>query len=871
MLPLWIIDLHRDEVFQEKIREKIEALPGAEENWRYTRYSDINFEDENWFVDFVQELVSTGQKAIRDLKTVRPINDCCMNVCVLGDATEEYTLKFFSSTAAIVKREKGRIIPGHIHQGINILGMLYVPSDIHNSDFNKRQSVLRCLKELDVQHKVNLAAGYDRIMLYQDTQRRTAKFYPLLDYEQRLDYLFQCLVHLYFACDTTHPLIDSNGSGEDFFFSMGVGSLYYDTNEQDEKDLIMVGNRIFSTIKEKGTADALDHEVNLYDVRLLSAEHLFDILQINFEDIPSISSLKIRKPSPHPINDFKDKGLIRYFYKNYLKRYPSNVLKEIISKMSESTTDSLEMINVRMQDYYDQTEEQLRKNCRNIIRNEISPEVGCLSLLTSKLAKLRETVSRLRPDVRDEAESELWKKIETQKVPSRLHDAFLEYHNSFMQDEENTQASACDEKKAQVMEELTGILSWESTLLSSIGRSFLAGIVLVFAIMPVLETLSPNIINIGNIRNWSFLWAAIIFLIPFIVKYVKLLKYYHKIKFLCNKLIAFYLHDKYARLINRAKNQIYDFYRKFTNLCEEYEKRCELIIEEPSMLSEVQAYTLELPKTMFNQPVIDGNCCGIRLFPDSEMNKNLLNVRGNVVRVDKVSKKQSYAIVQDFSDLFMTLFEDVRVYDRLYRDKETHELIYKTDTELAKDTADRWQETKDKFHLEFVTNIKTILVPRSDVTVSQKLSLLASRPENQKGFKVFSEFCESSGEFTANDDKEFADIKTNSMAVQNAFAKYLPVFTTVCQVNTDDMYRSYVFLTKWKSFDNISANRILPETELFDKDIFDTWGKPPKSSLILYALLGNMSSEWYTLFSPVALLKVPEACKEYKDELERRK
>ena len=76
--------------------------------------------------------------------------------------------------------------------------MLFVPSDIHNQDFDKRQKVLRCLKELDVQQRVNLAAGYDRVMLYQDTQRRTAKFYPLLNKEQRLDYLIQCIIHLYY-------------------------------------------------------------------------------------------------------------------------------------------------------------------------------------------------------------------------------------------------------------------------------------------------------------------------------------------------------------------------------------------------------------------------------------------------------------------------------------------------------------------------------------------------------------------------------------------------------------------------------------------------------------------------------------------------
>jgi hypothetical protein len=83
MLPLWIIDLNRDESLQDEFRAKLSALPGANENWRYTTYSDIDFDNESWFADFVQELVSSGQRAIRELKELKPINDCCMNICVI--------------------------------------------------------------------------------------------------------------------------------------------------------------------------------------------------------------------------------------------------------------------------------------------------------------------------------------------------------------------------------------------------------------------------------------------------------------------------------------------------------------------------------------------------------------------------------------------------------------------------------------------------------------------------------------------------------------------------------------------------------------------------------------------------------------------
>ena len=875
MLPLWIIDLNRDQNTCDFLRSRIADLQGTNENWRYTTYSDIDFESETWFKDFVQELVSTGQRAIRELKSVKPINDCCMNVCVIGDATEEFTLKFFSSVAAIIKKEKGRIIPGHIHQGINILGILYVPSDIHNKDFSLRQSVLRCLKELDVQHRINLAAGYDRVMLYQDTQRRTAKYYPLLTYEQRMDYLLQCLIHLYYVCDATHPLLDANGGDDDFFFSIGVGSLYYDTNEQDEKDLRLVANSIFSSIQEKGTVDSKDQDISIFDLRTVSTQKLFDTLQITYHDVPSFANLGLDPPGKHPIGDFLNRYLLRVYYNQYLRFYPTKLLNKIIEAVTANTKNTLEQLNTRMHDYYVQIAASLRNNIRTIFSVKISPEVGCITLIQSKLSALRESLTTIRKNVDEDAEIFLWNEIMENRIPDRLKDDFEEYHKLFTEDEASASSNEnlCEEKKAETTEKLAGMMSRESTMASTLARVYLAGIIVILAIMPVLEVLSPNVINLGNVKKWSFIWAGFIFLVPGIIEYIKVLRYRHKKRRLSYKLMAYYVHDSYARLVNRAKNQVFSFFDDMDSLCVEYDKRCNVLLEEKEILDDSHVYTLEIPQTMFNQPVIDGECCGRPLFYGAEMNRNSLNIRGSVVRVDKLNKKQKYTVVSAFPDLFMMLFDGVHKYEKEYRDTVTREAICLTDDEVQAAREKAWAEAKVEFHKEFVDQVKTIFIERSDNTIAQKLTLLARDPANQNGFKLFSAFCETNGEFTSNDDKDFAILKTSNQAMIRSFAKYLPPFTAYSQENDDDMYRSFIFLTRWKTFDHISPNRILPEIELYDKDVFDTekWAKPPKSSLLLYALMGNMSAEWYSLFSPRALLDVPAASKAYKDELNRRK
>ena len=870
MLPLWIIDLSRDEDRKADFKERIGSLPGTAENWCYSDFSEVNFEDDNWFKDFLQDLVEKGQTAIRNLKSIRPINECCMNVCVLGDATEEFTLKFFTSVAALVKHEKGRLIPGHIHQGINILGVLYVPSDIHNAEFNKRQSVLRCLKELDLQHRVNLAAGYDRVMLYQDTQRRTAKFYPLLDKEQRMDYLLQCLIHLYYVCDETHPLLDANAA-DDFFFSLGVGSLYYDTNEQDENDLCLVGNSIFNSLKENGSIESFDQEISIFELESIGVPTLQDYLKIEFPEVVDIASLNIPEPKPHPVADFMDKHLLHFFYTDFLPGHPTRILERIVDKIAYSTHGFLERMNDRMYGYYGKMETQLLENIRSLFNKSVSPEVGGLSLIRYKLEQFSESITKIREAVNGDTETSLWHSIIAERIPKRYHDAFFDYHVAFQKDETNTKGAYRNEMKAETTKALSELYRREPTVLSTVGRAFLAGIILVLAIMPVLETISPAFINLGNIKKWSYLWAAAVFLVPITVAYIKHLRIQRKKRLLVNKLIAFHLHDAYARVVNRSKNLMFWFYDRMKELCKEYCLRIETIMGEKEVMDDSHEYRLVLPKTMFNQPVIGGKCCGFALFPDSEMNRNLLSIRGSISRVDKISKVQQYTIVHDFPDVFIKLFNGVSVADRVFKDPQTDQVVTKTDEEIEENRKSQWELSKAQFHKEFVDHVKSLIVPRSDKTIAQRLDLLASLPENEMSFKVFADFCEPNGEFVANDDKEFADIKTNNATMRAAFSKFVPYFSTQIQVSTDDMYRSFLFLTKWRTFDHISPNRILPETELFDRDIFEHWDKPPKSSLLLFALIGNMSAEWYELFSQKALTDVPDQCESYVEEIERRK
>jgi hypothetical protein len=118
-------------------------------------------------------------------------------------------------------------------------------------------------------------------------------------------------------------------------------------------------------------------------------------------------------------------------------------------------------------------------------------------------------------------------------------------------------------------------------------------------------------------------------------------------------------------------------------------------------------------------------------------------------------------------------------------------------------------------------------------------------------------YAATNGEVTSSADHEYADIKANR-DVERLFAGYLPHYDTQCQVDQfGPLYSKYIFVTRWRSFEHFSLNRILPRED-FDLDIrrlrvteeIEKKNYIPTSSVLLWALFpkDDASSDWIKLF-----------------------
>lgn len=829
---------------------------------------------------FQCDLVSEGQEFIKQLRESNAHPDIKINIVVLGDITEEFTRIVFPSIAAILQKEKGRILPHHIHQGMEVIGMLFIPSDINTREVNVRNSIQRTLNEIDVQHRVNDIRGYDHMMFYQDVQNRTECAYRMLDDQHLAEYLVQCLVNFYLACNDSHPLLSGTSAADMFYFSMGATSVYFDTENEDLKGQHKLATEFIRNFKSSGDDEKETQNLDIISPGDYTPESLFD------DAISKLDRIDIEEdePSPHPIRNFMAKYLKRYYYNLYLRFFTQNMLQQIVNRIDDSTRASLEVISTKSKRTFADAQKRIFENLREII-GRISANDGGLPTIIRKFKDMQDNFSSKRKDFA--LEQKFWRKIEENHVPKDLKDRFEEYHDTYTADIKNKTGGTNQlEMKKQAVNEMNGILSRESTMLSRIGRSILLGIISALALVPILNILSPNVVDLGNVSENGEWWSLGLFFIPMLFQLFSSFRYNRKKKRAINNLKAIYLHDAFARVANRIETEINSFYDKMIALSDRYINRCESIRTELGKNFEAEAQGKPLfRQSMFNQPLIGGEFGNESLLPEIEADD--AEVRINYIRykLSELTKTEYFLFINQNKNIIMDLFRDIALCENLIRrvkDNGEEELVTKEQQEKEQQAI--WEIHRDDFHKNLRSTIKDALLPREDATVGEKLyHYCSTTPDRIDVLKPMIAFAATNGELTSSADREYIDAKINDKRITSYILPYIS--TANNQIQSDKynkVYGKYLFITRWRCFKQYNYNRILPtedfdekirrqrvyeeeikaakkkrkntnhlmEEERIPKEHQDGQVYSPKiSSLLLWALCPNdSSSEWFRLF-----------------------
>ena len=763
--------------------------------------------------DFQEEMVDDARKFVDNLRKSNAKPSQPINIVVLGDASERFTQLVFSSIAAILQKEKGRFLPGHIHQGMSIVGMLYVPCDANTLDVAQRKPILRLFHEIEVQNKISTVRGYDNMMLYQDVHNRTECAYRKLDSEGLAEYLVQCLVHLYLACDINHPLLSGTGTDDVFYFSMGATSIYFDMSVEDKNDANEVAFNIVKNFKAEG-----EHVKNAVEVELLDKETLCSsdefVKQIDSHDI-CLDDDEVRKPRVHPIKDWLHRNLKQFYYEYYLRFYPAELLRSIMRRIEEGTNEGLEKISKRSSIAFNNVETALPPAIERVIAR-VNRNDGGLSFVESKFKETQEYISKQKNCIQTSIQDKYWHEI----IEKMKDSSFDEYHDAYVSDVRAKNSGAnCNSMKQELLKNLKALLGGEKTLAATLSRSILLGILCVITFLPVLKFLSPDVINLGNVERFSVIWGLLLFAIPFAIQYLMYKIYLRKRRNLIHQLKVYFIHDAYARIANRIESEAVSFYDKMIALMEEYLTRCKDIRNEVKVITPDPTIKLLFPQSRFNQPLNGGVFDDEPLISASDIERRQIKVNGRNELVNNLTTEQYFILINHFKDGIADLFKGVSLTDSHSRrfNEELGDYEFVSREEILQDKAKEWEETKIKFSDKLHAYIKENMCDRLYPTVGDKLQQHRKKIDCCNTLEYMVAMAATNGEFASQSDTEYADVKANC-DIEDFVTPYLSITSPTFQKSEyDELFKRYLFITRWRIYKNVSFNRLLPKED-FDSE-----------------------------------------------------
>ena len=865
------VEINPEERAEERRAERRSNISGN--YWLYSQMpfmppeSDDPVDGARAVYAFQERIVREGGRFIRMLRQSDAEPFRTVSVVIIGDITEQSSRALFASLALLLQKEKGRILPHHVHQGMEITGMLFIPCDVNSHDVGSRKAYKRLLHEIEISRDNPVTRGYDRMILYQDVQNRTQCSYPLLDSKKTAEYLFQCIVHIYYACNAVHPLISGTASADSFYMSMGATSVFFDMALEDERDRRKIASDILETFRSvrKG-------EKKIDQSQKLSAGEFLDIKgmlkSINDLEPIDIESIKLPDPDPDPLKDMASPTLKKRYYHKYLRYLPVNFMREVYSRIDDSTRVALQGMAAARRRATANTCKTLRANLRRLIR-EVTPDSGALIHIEEELAALQQNISVQRGSVRRQLEVQFWDYISDNFIPSKARQSFDDYHSAYVADIDNSSGEsggACTTLKEETLKDLAAHLGRQSTGMAIAARCIVGGIIFALGIVPVLSWLSSDgIVDLGRVRRFAAYWYVAMFFVPSLAEIVRIWWRRRRTNSLLSRLKAYFVHDAYARVASRIENETQHFYDSVSGLCGRYLDRIKRIRQRSACIDPNPGeYRRELPSTAFSLDLIGAIPQG--LIPPDWVEYSRIRVAGNPVAVRNLAENNYFTLINGFSDQFMTLFDDIGDEDeRLMRRQGEGELPadrFLSAEELESMENDRWSSAFSRFSSALLDAVGKEMLPRECPTVGDNIRRYFRETRSADFLRRAVDYAAANGEITSSADAEFSDVKAGRM-LTDIFDSLLPHSNSAFQTDGyDSLLRRYLFITRWRSYDAFSLNRIFPREDFDDEirrrrvvsdtDIDKDAQRFPLSSVVIAALFPDDEAVagWFRLFSP---------------------
>ena len=199
MLPVWIIDLGGSEVSSKKLQDLLESLSESQKPfWHYCHPEEAKpVTDISSLKALMDALVKDGRECYNGfIKAGYPVNN--FQIAILGAADEKLSQTAFAPLPGLLRDYLPKIVSDHANLGVEVTGVLFIPSTINQlDDVRERERAAMLLEDVNMLTNTLGARHFNRVVAYQDIQYKGARFYSGLSEEERTELLFQILSHLF--------------------------------------------------------------------------------------------------------------------------------------------------------------------------------------------------------------------------------------------------------------------------------------------------------------------------------------------------------------------------------------------------------------------------------------------------------------------------------------------------------------------------------------------------------------------------------------------------------------------------------------------------------------------------------------------------
>ena len=551
-------------------------------------------------------------------------------IVILGTADEALTQSVFAALPGLLRDHLPKIVPNHVNLGVEITGLLYIPATVNQiDDANKRRRTAMLLEDVNMLSTSLGAKHFNRIVAYQNIQYMSERFYPGLNEEERVEFLFQMLAHLFLVHEQGERFFDKIGS-ESGIFSLGAASVYYNREQHKSYELRRLTEKLLAEFKSAENADKGYSEVCAVEIltdEAVSAESVSNRLQ---EGCGSLN-IDIRKmdeqADPHPVWDLFRSDLLPLYYRKFLRYMPARLMRFMQSLSYVLLARYADVIKRNR----DEAVERMRMLIKGAYRRILIDPAARYATIAQLESFFEAAKTRLEKK-RSEIEPLL---REIVPVPDYLRNDYTKC----MSGEEADKPSA-------IMDKIKLNLKREPIVLSLVVRCFLLGIMLVFTFVPLLHMLSPRIVNLGGATAIEWLGIPVLFFMPLIVEFfIKLRRHFKRLRRLKYRLLAANILAVNHRLSKLLTDGLHEFYNALESECD---TQLKLLGEFRGMLSPrdfVCGETL-LPQTMFNQPLMGGSFCGEKFIDDETTTEAAVRVSGGTLRISELRHDELTALLK---------------------------------------------------------------------------------------------------------------------------------------------------------------------------------------------------------------------------------